>query len=334
MSAVCAASCWRLGVLKLRSCSGEDVGWSGGALSGAGDWPPTLMGVAGSMLHPERRAERSVGDCARPHPGYAGVRPATVSADVVSLDQRFLEPMPVVDTRYFARMRPPGHSEVNGSIDRSTTSAERLSAEHHFAVIASVYELLRDTDDEPVCHIRDPLPDGPLVGVDVGAGTGRYTELLAKLLADRASVLAADRSLPMLLVHRGRSGNAPPRAVRLSACLSGPARSTSSRRSTRCTTSISTGLSRKSRECWLRAAICSSTPAHRSRTPGRSGPSVPRIHVPRAPPVRRGNLASLTAAAGRSGHEIVQLLPPGQTRQARRAGQGSRLLHVRPLRAR
>ena len=103
-------------------------------------------------------------------------------------------------------MRPPGHSEVNGSIDRSTTSAERLSAEHHFAVIASVYELLRDTDDEPVCHIRDHLPDGPLVGVDVGAGTGRYTELLAKLLADRASVLAADRSLPMLLVHRGRSG--------------------------------------------------------------------------------------------------------------------------------
>lgn len=97
-------------------------------------------------------------------------------------------------------MRPLGQEEVIGCVEPSTGSTERLAAEQHFAVIASRYESLRDTDVEPVCHIRDRLPDGPLVGVDVGAGTGRYTELLVKLLADRASVVAVDRSQPMLVV--------------------------------------------------------------------------------------------------------------------------------------
>ncbi len=104
-------------------------------------------------------------------------------------------------------MRPFGQGELNCSIDRSLVSAGRLLAERHFAVVASHYESVRDTDDAPVCHIRDRLPDGPLVGLDVGAGTGRYTRLLAGLLADRASILALDRSQPMLLVHEdGRPG--------------------------------------------------------------------------------------------------------------------------------
>jgi SAM-dependent methyltransferase len=105
-------------------------------------------------------------------------------------------------------MRRTGNREVNGSAEPCTATAERLVAERHFAVVASRYESLRDTDEEPVCDVRDRLPAGPLVGIDVGAGTGRYTERLVGLLGDRASVFAADRSLPMLLVQRdGRPGD-------------------------------------------------------------------------------------------------------------------------------
>jgi ubiquinone/menaquinone biosynthesis C-methylase UbiE len=83
--------------------------------------------------------------------------------------------------------------------------------ERHFDRVASHYTSLRQTDDEAVYQIRDRLPSGPLIGVDVGAGTGRYTERLVKLLGDRASVHAVDLSAAMLLVllHDGMPGERP-----------------------------------------------------------------------------------------------------------------------------
>jgi ubiquinone/menaquinone biosynthesis C-methylase UbiE len=78
----------------------------------------------------------------------------------------------------------------------------------HFARVASHYTALRQTDHEPLREIRDQLPMGPLIGIDVGAGTGRYTELLIRLLGNRASVLAVDLSAAMLrvLLQQGRQG--------------------------------------------------------------------------------------------------------------------------------
>jgi SAM-dependent methyltransferase len=93
----------------------------------------------------------------------------------------------------------------------TTRTHERRLAERHFARVASHYTSLRQTDDEAVFEIRDRLPGGPLVGVDVGAGTGRYTELLVKLLGARAAVHAVDLSQAMLLVllHDGPRGQHP-----------------------------------------------------------------------------------------------------------------------------
>jgi ubiquinone/menaquinone biosynthesis C-methylase UbiE len=108
-------------------------------------------------------------------------------------------------------MRAPGEHRVNRSVGRRSASAERHLAERHFARVASHYTSLRETDDEPVLQIRDRLPDGPLVGVDVGAGTGRYTARLVEHLGDRASVHAVDLSEAMLLVllQHGRQSERP-----------------------------------------------------------------------------------------------------------------------------
>jgi ubiquinone/menaquinone biosynthesis C-methylase UbiE len=81
---------------------------------------------------------------------------------------------------------------------RTNISWERQAAEQHFTSVALRYESLRDTDQDAVLLIRARLPDRPLVGVDIGAGTGRYTELLRRVLPDRSWVLAADRSHAML----------------------------------------------------------------------------------------------------------------------------------------
>ncbi|HWM19979.1 MAG TPA: class I SAM-dependent methyltransferase [Ilumatobacteraceae bacterium] len=97
-------------------------------------------------------------------------------------------------------MRDTDERTANRRVRRRGSSAEQHLAERHFAHVASRYTSLRQTDDDAVFQIRDRLPGGPLVGVDVGAGTGRYTALLAKILGDRASVHAVDLSQDMLLV--------------------------------------------------------------------------------------------------------------------------------------
>ena len=69
----------------------------------------------------------------------------------------------------------------------------------HFDTIASSYRNVRTTDAEPVSHIRGQLPDRPLVGVDVGAGTGRYTERLLATLPPNSLLVGADFTYSMLV---------------------------------------------------------------------------------------------------------------------------------------
>jgi len=87
---------------------------------------------------------------------------------------------------------------MNRTLARTNISWERQAAEQHFTSVALRYESLRDTDHDALLLIRTRLPDRPLVGVDIGAGTGRYTQLLRRVLPDRSWVLAADRSHAML----------------------------------------------------------------------------------------------------------------------------------------
>jgi ubiquinone/menaquinone biosynthesis C-methylase UbiE len=97
--------------------------------------------------------------------------------------------------------------EPNRTLARTNTSWERQAADQHFTSVALRYESLRDTDHEPVLLIRARLPDRPLVGVDIGAGTGRYTEPLRRVLPDRSWVLAADRSHAMLATCGARAAD-------------------------------------------------------------------------------------------------------------------------------
>ena len=84
-------------------------------------------------------------------------------------------------------------------MSRTKASREgRRAAESHFAVVASRYQSLRDTDHDAVIVICDRLPQRPLLGVDVGAGTGRYSTLLQAALPEGSSVIAADLSHAML----------------------------------------------------------------------------------------------------------------------------------------
>jgi ubiquinone/menaquinone biosynthesis C-methylase UbiE len=86
------------------------------------------------------------------------------------------------------------------------TARERQVVEQHFASVAHRYESLRDTDHDAVLVIGARLPDRALLGVDVGAGTGRYTELLRGVVAEGSCVLAADRSHAMLAAFGGGAG--------------------------------------------------------------------------------------------------------------------------------
>jgi SAM-dependent methyltransferase len=85
-----------------------------------------------------------------------------------------------------------------------------VTVEDHFKLVASVYDSLRTTDEAPVRRIRDLLPDGPVVGLDLGCGTGRYSRLLHGMLPDGSLLAASDVSAAMLAELRaGRDGRVP-----------------------------------------------------------------------------------------------------------------------------
>lgn len=78
-------------------------------------------------------------------------------------------------------------------------------AAEHFAAVASRYRSLRITDHAPLrdiaaelCTTRLLAGARRLIGLDVGAGDGRYTEALGHELGYRGTVLAADLSFAML----------------------------------------------------------------------------------------------------------------------------------------
>jgi SAM-dependent methyltransferase len=73
-----------------------------------------------------------------------------------------------------------------------------VTVDDHFKLVASVYDSLRTTDEAPVHRIRELLPDGALVGLDLGCGTGRYSRLLIDLLPDGSVLAASDASAAML----------------------------------------------------------------------------------------------------------------------------------------
>jgi SAM-dependent methyltransferase len=79
----------------------------------------------------------------------------------------------------------------------------------HFERVAAVYESLRTTDEAPVRRIRQLLPDRPVIGLDIGCGTGRYSRLLAGLLPDGSLLVASDVSAAMLAkLKAGNHGRA------------------------------------------------------------------------------------------------------------------------------
>jgi SAM-dependent methyltransferase len=85
----------------------------------------------------------------------------------------------------------------------------KVSVGDHFQRVAAVYESLRTTDVEPVRRIRQLLPDRPVIGLDIGCGTGRYSRLLCGLLPAGSLLVAGDRSAAMLAELRaGNQGHA------------------------------------------------------------------------------------------------------------------------------
>ena len=70
----------------------------------------------------------------------------------------------------------------------------------HFSLVAHQYRGLRTTDPEPVRYICERLPETSALGVDVGCGTGRYTELLCEQLSRQSVIVAADSHMEMLCV--------------------------------------------------------------------------------------------------------------------------------------
>ena len=80
----------------------------------------------------------------------------------------------------------------------------------HFSAVAGRYRELRNLDPEPVRCIRDHLPEHPTRGVDVGCGTGRYTEGLCRELPEGTLILAADPSREMLQELRNRLDSKTP----------------------------------------------------------------------------------------------------------------------------
>ena len=78
--------------------------------------------------------------------------------------------------------------------------------EGHYADIASSYDDLRSTDVEPIFEIRRYL-EGPLKGIDVGCGSGRYTDLLLRHLGPSLEMVGTDTSREMLDILADRNCN-------------------------------------------------------------------------------------------------------------------------------
>ena len=83
------------------------------------------------------------------------------------------------------------------------------TVDKHFSTVASRYHELRTLDVDPVRFIRDRLDRRSSVGVDVGCGTGRYTEALSEELSRGTVILAVDLNQDMLQVlHQRRVSKA------------------------------------------------------------------------------------------------------------------------------
>ncbi len=88
----------------------------------------------------------------------------------------------------------------------------KLDILKHFAQIAPVYRRVRTLDPEPVLAIRDILKKlkklkRSIKIADIGAGTGRYTELLIKILKiEKAKFFLLDASFEMLSVAQSYLG--------------------------------------------------------------------------------------------------------------------------------
>src|SRR6266511_702445 len=93
-----------------------------------------------------------------------------------------------------------------------------VTVNDHFELVASVYDSLRTTDEAPVRRIRELLPDGPVVGLDLGCGTGRYSWPLREMLPDGSLLAASDVSAAMLAeLQAGHTGRAPVAPLRCTA---------------------------------------------------------------------------------------------------------------------
>jgi ubiquinone/menaquinone biosynthesis C-methylase UbiE len=73
-----------------------------------------------------------------------------------------------------------------------------MTVGEHFERVAGVYESLRTTDEAPVRRIAQFLPARPVIGLDVGCGTGRYSRLVRGLLPEGSLLIASDVSAAML----------------------------------------------------------------------------------------------------------------------------------------
>ncbi|MBI4235137.1 class I SAM-dependent methyltransferase [Candidatus Peregrinibacteria bacterium] len=68
----------------------------------------------------------------------------------------------------------------------------------HFMRIAEEYRTLRETDSPPITVIQSHLPQKPLLGADIGCGTGRYSELVLSVLEQDSTLHCVDANEEML----------------------------------------------------------------------------------------------------------------------------------------
>jgi ubiquinone/menaquinone biosynthesis C-methylase UbiE len=110
---------------------------------------------------------------------------------------------------------------------RPAREVPEVSVDEHFGRVAAVYESLRTTDEAPVRKICQLLPDRPVIGLDIGCGTGRYTRLLRALLPEGSRLAASDVSAAMLAQLQASRGHARGVAPLLAAAEELPLRTAS-----------------------------------------------------------------------------------------------------------